>query len=775
VKWQRFYLLGLAVVFAAQAPSAAQEKPREPQKVVQVAFDGLKTIKADTLMGILRTRVGDVYESQSINEDVKRLQQTGYFDWVTAATEALDQGTKVVYHVSERGRIAEIVFTGNRHFDAKKLKSAVEMSEGQYFDSFLFARSADKIADLYRDEGYAFVKVTPRSEPAKEGLKLVWVIVEGPRVRISAVKFKGNDRYRDWTLSGLMQTKAHFLFIYPGTYKPDQLQEDLIKISGYYRDQGYLDARAGASFEYSADNSWMTVTVLIEEGPRYKVGTVRFAGNKIYSGAELASAMKLVANAIFTRDALKKDLESVKDLYGDKGYIDAEINPQVSYRKGTQLVDIALNVEELEMVSLGRIDIAGNWKTRDNVIRRNILLTPGEVYSRRLKRRSTERLMNSQLLRDVNVRDVPTGEAGRRDIIFEVEETETAGIVLGGGVSSNDGLFGTISFYQRNFDLTDVPRTFGDIFTSFAGGGQYFRVEFQPGTQFSNLLLYFNEPSVWDSDYGLSLRLYLTERQRENWQEDRLGATVGVSRRAWENWVFSLAARMENVDVTNVEDEAADDVKAVEGSNAIHALVFTADYDRRDSIFLPTRGYHVRGSYEIASEALGGDWNFNHLDFLASWYTPVYEDSEGLIHVFSLTGQAGLIDEFGNSDFVPIFERYFAGGIGRVRGFRFRRMGPMDGRDNPLGGEALLVGTAEYSAPLFSNNFRGILFCDVGSAYYDVSDVNPADLRVSVGFGFRIIIPQMGPYPISFDFGFPLNAKDTDEKSIFSFNVGLNF
>jgi len=767
-------LFALAVLIGALCVPALAEDVAARDKVASIAFSGLRTLKPRMLMNVIRTRVGDTYDRKAVNEDVKLLTRSGFFEWVTVTAERTAEGVKITFRVSERIFVAEVLFLNNKAIKSAKLTEIVGIAPGQYLDNYLFQRSSDKIAEAYREKGYVNVRVTSRLETVEKGARCVWVIEEGILQRVKKVSFEGNRSFSAFRLGTVVATKAKFLFFIPGVLRRDVLKEDIARLADFYHDEGFFDAKVSAKTAYSADKAWVQITFVIEEGPRYRVGTVKIEGNKVLSAEQILAVMKLKGGVDFSTRRLRNDIEAIRNLYGDSGYIDLEITPQLSYHKAEAVVDLVLKLVEHEQVFVRRVDIDGNFKTRDNVIRRRIRLLPGQPYSRRQLHRSLRNLRGMGLFSSVDFRDVLSPEKNFRDVIFAVEETTTASIIFGGAVSSNEGFFGTISFVQRNFDIFDFPEGWDDLLDSFSGAGQTLRLEFRPGTEFSDFLIYFREPSVFDSPYGVSFRGRFVERARERWDESRAGLTVGVSRRFGENWVVIGSVRVEDVDVDNIDDDAPVDVMLVEGSNAIRSLELVVDYDNTDSRFAPTEGLHVRGSWEIAAEALGGDWNFNRLDLRGSRFWPVYETRDGFKHVFMLSGELGSVSEFGDSDFVPIFERYFAGGSNSVRGFGFRDLGPsVDG--TPVGGEVLFLASAEYLIPLWSNNLRGVLFADAGGVFPETGDFEPGDIRVSVGFGLKIVIPAMGPFPLSFDWGFPLNAKDTDDTQIFSFNIRTNF
>jgi len=761
-------LIALAVSSTALADNANEDK------VVEIAFDGLKTITPQSLLDIIRTRAGDKYSTQAINEDVRLLTKSGYFEWVTVTAEKADKGLKITFRVSERILVVEILFLNNKSVTSNILAEGVGITAGQYLDYFLFNNSSDKIKEIYRNRGFAKVEVTHRMEPVKGGARLVWLINEGIRRRISKVIFKGNTSFSNFRLAMMISTKPYFIFLQPGTLKEEVLYEDLQTLTRFYHDEGYLDAKVTAEETATTNKSWILITFTIVQGPRYRVGTVRFDGNKVLSVEQLREAMNLKNGEFFTANRFRTDIEAIRNLYGDSGYIDLVISPDINYRKVEAVVDLTIRLTENEQIFVRRIDFAGNFKTRDNVIRRNIKLIPGQPFSRRQRQRSLRNLMSMGLFSSADVRDVKSPEKNFRDITFEVEETSTASIIFGGAISSNEGLFGTISFTQRNFDILDFPEGWDDVFDSFSGAGQTFRLEFRPGTEFSDLMLYFREPSILDSPYGLSFRARFVQRAREKWDEARAGVTVGISRRFWENWVGIASVRVENVEIDSIASDAPPDVFAVKGDNAIRSFEFVLDYDNTDSRFSPTEGIHVRGSWEIAAEALGGDWSFNRVNARAINFWPVYETRDGFKHVFSLSGEAGVVKAFGNSGFVPLFERYYAGGSNSVRGFGFRDLGPTVG-GTPIGGEVLVLASAEYLIPLWSHHFRGVLFMDAGGVFPAPGDMDLADIRVSIGCGLRITVPALGPFPLSFDLGFPLNPQAGDETQIFSFNIRTNF
>jgi outer membrane protein assembly factor BamA len=367
----------------------------------------------------------------------------------------------------------------------------------------------------------------------------------------------------------------------------------------------------------------------------------------------------------------------------------------------------------------------------------------------------------------VTLRDTPRERV--KDIVVDLDEADTGSLRFAAGVGSNAGLIGDITYSKTNFDPLDWPDDFGDILNAFSGGGQFLVLSWQPGTQFSRWRAAWGNPRIFDSLWSVVGEVYSVDWRREDWREDRLGYSIRVGRRLSDDLSGSVTLRDEVVEVNRIDDDAPQLVFDFEGENRVTSATFEFRLERLNNYLEPSEGYRTEVTLEHAG--LWGDVEFNKAMIKGEYYTTLDEDDIGRLHILRTQATIGWASEFGDTRDIPVFERFFAGGQGSLRGFRYRGVGPRD-NDSPIGGKALWLFSSEYQFPVWEENIRGVAFFDSGSVAREWSDSSIWDVRASVGFGLRILIPFLGEGPLAIDFGIPLLEQDGDDTQIISFSFG---
>jgi outer membrane protein insertion porin family len=448
-------------------------------------------------------------------------------------------------------------------------------------------------------------------------------------------------------------------------------------------------------------------------------------------------------------------------MYFCKGYVDAEVIPDKILNPESGKIDISYKVREYKPYYVGRIDIHGNTKTKDHVLRRELALMPGDIFDSLKVQRSKERLMNTGLFGAVEVSAVP-GEGERtRDLVVDVEEGKTGQISLGAGYSSIDSFIGFAEVSQSNFDITNFPH--------FTGGGQKMRLRAEVGNERQDFVFSFTEPYLLGKRLAGGFDLYATNSQylSDYFDEERQGGTLRLGKGLGEFYRGDVMYKIENVTL-DVDDDASPELLAENGTTTISAVGFSVTRDTRDSLNFPRRG--AISSISAQAAGLGGDTHFIKLEMWGSqFFVPIERFPN---HVIRVAGEAGIAKPYGSSDEVPLSERFFLGGVDMLRGFEFRDVGPRDENDEPLGGEAKIAGSIEYTFPLISR-IRGAAFFDMGNVYETPSDLL-SGIVASVGMGVRLNLP-VGP--IKLDYGIPIITDEwtEGENGAFNFNVGTVF
>ena len=783
------------------APSASSPPQRTPlvynelqgRRVEDVRVLGNAQVSTQIILNLVRTRVGDRFDPATVEEDYQRIYGLKKFANVEAKAEPTATGGVVVsFVVTEQKQIKSIGFRGNTKIDTATLRQTIDLSEGEAIDQFRLSLARQAIVTLYQSKNFPYASVDfDRDRLASTG-DLIFVITEGANVRVRKVDFVGNNSFSDDRLKDQVQTKYWIWIFRPGTFNRDTLDDDVAALRRYYENKGFFDAKVGRKVTESPDQTEVRVTFLIDEGPRYTVERVTIRGNKMLSEAELMSKLKLTPGKPYDQSILSRDVREIVRAYSPFGFIYQPGSTDPNYlrigdprfpgepvrrvfKKEKGKVELVYDIHEGKPFKLGRILVKGNTKTQDKVILREMRVAPGEKYNSAEIQDATDRLRGTPYFEGVSI--TPIGDDPEvRDLIVEVNETPTARFGVGAGINSNGGLGGSISYEQRNFDLSNWPNSWDEILSdrAFIGAGQLFRVTLEPGTQASNASIRFTEPWLFDQPYSLTTEAYWRDRVREDWDETRAGGRVSLGKR-W-NYIYStaLTLRGEDVRVHDVEDDdvfiggqpiRAPEILDAKGHTTITSAILSLRRDTTNGGPLLYRGTNSTLAWE--SYGVMGGPTFQKFTASFDYYHTLNDDLLDRKTILALRSDAGWI--WGTS---PFFERFYGGGIGTVRGFRFRGISPRGGlAEDPIGGDFSLTGSAEVSFPLMGDNLRGVLFADAGTVE---PEMEFGTIRTSVGFGFRLNLPIFQGAPVALDFALPMTKDDQDDTEWFSFSLGIN-
>jgi outer membrane protein assembly complex protein YaeT len=761
-------LFVLAPTVWAATAGAAEAEP-SAQRIARVEVRGNERVPTNRILGQMRLREGSTYTPAAVDEDLKRIYALGDFDNVVIRPEEKPEGVGLVVEVTERPALDRLEFEGNRHFSDKDLADAVGVAAGSVIDRSKLFAGARAIERKYRDAGYHFVHVSLDTNRVEKDRVARYTITEGPQVRISRIEFSGNASLGKSELEKQMESKAYFPIIHSGTLDEDQLDRDIAAVRNYYIDQGFLDVRVDRELDFSPDKTRLVVRVVIEEGPRYHVRSVVLEGVKRFSPALLEKQMDLVPGAPYTADAVKHDATLVRDTYGEVGYIDTTVRPSIEFTPEPGTVDVSFKIEEGRAVRIREIRIENNRVTQDRVVRRELGFFPEEPVNTKRIDEARRRLEGTGLFVPgaTQITPLPTGDPDVVDLLVRVEEEQTGNFRFGAGISSDSGLIGNITFSERNFDISAWPKS-GEDFrqgTAFRGAGQMFQISLEPGTEVQRYGIDWRDPHVADSDYSLATSLYFYKRIQESYDEGRAGGTVGIGKEIAPGLQAYTNLRLEQINISSIDAGAPQDVKDVAGNSLLTSIEVGLIKDTTDSLLFPTQGYRWKVSVEQAG-ALGGSYTFTKITADARKYWTVTRDVLDRRSVLSVRGMVGGI--LGSA---PIFERFYAGGLGTIRGFKYRGVGPREG-DTPLGGDFIAMASAEYVFPIYDKNLQGVVFFDTGTVEHDIS---VSTWRAAVGVGVRFTVPFFGPVPFDINLGFPISKGPGDKTQILSFSIGTSF
>jgi outer membrane protein insertion porin family len=757
-------VMGLTTIGIA-ADGSPEGLPIETVNVV-----GNLTLTRAEVLSVVRARPEQIFNATTVDEDVRRIAKLDAAESAYYNTTVENGKVVLTYVVVEHNLVRQIVFKGNAKIKDLVLAKELGFKKGDYLDIFAARAGADAIKEKYKKKGFPWAEVTLDEAGVKLG-QVIYMVQEGPRPKVTKVSFVGNDTFSDGQLQKTIKTKKKKLLFFSVYYDPDQLEKDTEKLLEVYQRKSFLDAHVTSHVEFNENKSKATVTFTIEEGPAYFVDSIHYAGNQFFTAEQLQADLKLRPNYFYSEAWADFDAKKIKSKYGEQGFIATTVNVKRQFLPDAR-VKVEFEITEGDRFRIGEVVITGNTTYQDRTIRRVMDeegFTPGQWYNADIARGNGEGELEKIIKQSVVAESAdihPTGDApDTRDALVTVTEGQTGSIMVGAGIGSDDGLIGQVSLTQRNFDITDVPEKFSDIFNGrgFRGAGQEFRIVASPGTEYSNYLVGFTEPYLYDQPISLNVSGSLYDRYRETYDEGRLSGRVGLEKRYSDKWRRGIAFRAEDVKISDLDWDAPQDVVDVEGSNILFGTRFYIRKDTTNSRFLPSEGYN----FDLGYEQVLGDHNFGLMEGAYRKYFTLKEDLDELkttletkIHAGTTVGDA------------PTFERYYLGGIGNwaLRGFEYRGVSPRQGpSDEPIGSDWAVVGNAEVAVPLGNQVLSWLFFTDAGL-------IDDGGMRASIGTGIQIMIPQFfGPVPMRFELAYPYMKDDEDDTQAFSFSVGALF
>ncbi|MBM2836013.1 MAG: putative Surface antigen precursor, partial [candidate division NC10 bacterium] len=514
---------------------------QEQAVVKQLDIKGSRKIDEATIRFRLKTKLGEPFSLEKTREDVKALYRLGFFDDVAVDAEVFEGGLKVTFILTEKPTIREIKIRGNKQITTDKIKEKIALTEGGVFNPQVVASNAERVRLFYEEEGYYQAKIVPQVEKVAEGdVSVVFQIDEGGKFEISSVRILGTKGLSERDIKDHLATRELFLFFFYGTLKREELQRDLDRIKAFYLDNGFLDIKVDEpEIRVLEAKRRLEISIRVEEGPQYRVGEVRLAGNTVFATDEILRPLQIAKRGIFSREVFQRDILTLTDRYSERGYLFADIAPIINTDRVNHIVDLGLEISEGKQVFVERIDISGNTKTRDKVIRRDIALIEGDLYNSRLLARSRQNLNNLGYFEDVKI-DTRRGTAEDRvDIEVTVKEKATGSFAIGAGFSSIDGVLGAGSISQNNF-LGLGTRV------SFSG---------QLGSSANRFVLRYQDPHILDTETSLDLSLYnqtLLFQSLTGFDQDAKGGSLTLGRRLYKELFGSVSYKYEQVRIFNL-------------------------------------------------------------------------------------------------------------------------------------------------------------------------------------------------------------------------------
>ncbi|MDR1522920.1 MAG: outer membrane protein assembly factor BamA [Endomicrobium sp.] len=729
-------------------------------RVSFVLVEGLHSVKLKTVLSAINIKKGEIYSADVARENVRSISGLDYFENVEVSFD--DQRGILTFTVTEKPYINRIVFKGNSALPTNKLKRTSVLKEKEYYDILKLEETKNKILELYSDKGYADCQIEayPTVDADTNKITITFVITENNKVVIGGVDVEGVFSFKTKKILRIMKTRPKKIF------KEGIFQADLMAVQSFYKDKGFMDYQLlSSSITYNESRTEMFLKINIDEGNRYEIGDVSYTGTFAIDDKDIQKVIKLKKKQIYNQAQIIEIVRNIYSLYSDRGYLNAKIEPEFTKsNEVSSMVDVNFSIQENTIVYVGNIYIDGLVSTKDKVIRREVLLSPGDVFSLQKVRRSVEKIYNLGFIESVETQPMPTGDQGVLDLSLAVTEGKPGMVTAGIGYSSVDLLIGSFQIQHMNL----------------FGLAQRLNLLCEFGARRRNYELDWTEPRILGKNIKLTLSLFNTNRKKDYttytdaYEEGRVGFSTEIGPRLSETVALAFGYTLEDIKLKDMKDDVKKQIEqAADLSKGKTSSVSTGIiYDSRDYVFDPSKGSRQFLKFQVASNELGGEINYIRGIARSTWFFPTFWKL-----VLCANIELGAITAYGNQTSVPIYERFYVGGQGDIRGYKPRvQIGSKNG------GKVKGVLNLEYKFPIVTEKDRSILvgafFYDIGGSWTDFNNINlelgsgEKNLRSGVGFGIRIATPV---FPVRLDYGYGLNHKEGEPLQEFYFTMGNVF
>lgn len=712
--------------------------------IAEIIITGNQRIGADTIKRAIKSAPGQVYLSHKIPEDIKSIYNLGYFEDIRADVDDGPDGKIITFNVKEKPTIRQVLITGNRVLEKEKLVENIDIQVGSILNLAKVKATMQAVLDLYKEKNYHNAEISFRVRMlASNQADLIFSVKEGEKLYIKEIALEGNSSYSDSQLKDVMKTSEKGTFSWltsSGDLSLETLDDDIIRLREHYHSSGFIDATVEApQIEYR--ENWIYIAIRINEGSQYRVGNVDITGELLKPKAELLSLLEINRLNFFNREIMQKDILALSDLYANEGFAYADIVPQLGQPEKGGRMDITYNISKGKQVYFESITIAGNKKTRDKVIRRELLINEDELYDGKKLKESVRNIYQLGHFNDVKVDTSKGSGDDRMNVSIGVEERSTNAFFFAGGYSEVDDAYGQLLFEERNL----------------FGNGQDLRISALVGQRDVLYQLRFLEPWLFDMPLAAGFEIYNWEQDYDFYKTSQKGGRLRTGYRIGDDtWVF-LGYKYEQDEIETATFLAPGTILFLSDS-VVNSSVFAAiQYDAVNDRFMPTQGQ--RHAFSVEYAGLGGDVGFVKYIGEIGFYFPIYKKLVLHPHL-----EGGYIDDL--SGFIlPDYERFYIGGIDNLRGYDWRDISPKEinpfGYVSVVGGSKYAVLSLEFLLPVAEDSGVNLLaFYDAGNVYGDDDDFDIGNFRQSVGGGIRWFSP-MGP--IRLEYAYPLDTKPGEE------------
>lgn len=759
------YVLFLCLPLVAYAQS---------ESISKVTITGNQRIESAAILNMIQSKPGLLSKIQ-VQDDIRRLYASGYFHNI----QVYQDGGELLFEVQEKKTIVEVKFEGYESEKVKDLEKQISVKKFTYLDKGKVQEDVDKIKAYYDTKGFYLAEVEPVfNEKDKNQIEVVYKITEYQKVMVRRIDFMGNQKFSSDDLKKVMRTREKGFLSFltqSGKFQDDILAYDRQMVTEVYGQKGYINVKVnGPKIELSPDRRSLTLTFFVEEGDSYTVGSVDVGGELLSKTQEdLKKKIKIEGNEVANTVKIREDIFAISSLYADEGYAYANVIPNFEFFHDQKKVNITYLVQPGKQVTIREIKVSGNDSNRDKVILREMQITEGDLYNATKIRESKQNLDRLSLFQTVTLSTPKDSTGDYVDIVVQVEEKETGSFNIGAG-------FNTLESFQVIGRLEK---------RSIFGYGSDVTLNAQVGKRTQIFNLAYNDEYFLDTKWGMALNLFNISRRYTNFSLTSTGGTLGFDYPLYTKGLERIRAGLSYSLINQDLADLRPTVEKLFTGGLTSSVTFSLSRDTRNKVIDASEGTFLKLSEEIAGSALGGDNSFTKTELDARWFFPVLQKKR--IHVISdsviafriNSGYVGPLEDGGK---VPLFERYFPGGVFSIRGFQLRSLGPKISvatsndvgsfatSDFVYGGNKQLIFNAEYIFPIIKPaNINGVFFFDMGNAFDNGQSMfTLAGQRQSTGFELRWFSP-LGP--LRFAWGFPLDRTEDEKLLNFDFTFGSLF
>ncbi len=723
--------------------------------IIDVGVTGNKRVETDAILRIISTRSGDIIKPDNISQDLRKIYEMGYFDDVVVKQESQDNGVRVVFEVVEKSTVRKIVFKKNIVYEEKELADIVGTRTGSILNIHQLNSDLDRIRLLYTEKNYHNCSISYEIKPLEHSqADIVFTITEGEKIRVEKISFEGNTYFSDKQIKKAMETSEKGIFSFftsSGDLNESEVKNDVVRIESLYKNNGFIDTKVSDPI-IDIGERLISIQFKIHEGSQYRVDKIDISGDLIVSKQELMEKILSKETELYNREYIRKDILTISDLYADKGFANVDISPLVDKNDEEKTMNIAYAIDKGEAVYFDRVNISGNLKTRDKVIRREIKIVEQDLYSRENIQKSFKNLNRLDYFAEIDINPVKTSDENKMDLNVRVVEKQTGVFSVGGGFSSSDGGFAMGSVKERNL----------------FGQGRTLSLQGKFSDESVLYSLGFFEPYIMDSRVSGGIQLYKEDKEYDYYDKEAMGVTLSLGYRLFDYTRIGISYNIEDFEITNVQSTYTNTTPGAFLTSSIKPYI---EYDSRDDLFLPTQGAKHKFSIEYAGEFLGGEIDYTKYLVETGVFFPLFWKFIGSVHA-----EAGFLDDRNTSSSDIDYIRFYLGGMNSIRGFDSYDIDTKEAGDvKDRGGEQYVQFNAEITFQ-FSEEYKiaAVLFYDRGDVYRTSEDIDLGDQFSSYGVGVRWNSP-IGPLRV--EYGWVIDGKNVKERGDgqFEFSVGAFF